>query len=102
MSSTYKSLDRPRTYKSLDRLSINCGTKRSASTHPRDRRALQGADRNVCLAAYIVSCLALVGLTVAPVVMGGFIGDAFSHAILWIVTSAMMLFFMIMLCVGCD
>ena len=91
-----------RTYKSLERLRVNCGTKRPAPIDPQARRALQGVDRKTCLAAYAVSCLALVGLTVAPVVMGGFIGDAFSHAILWIVASAMMLFFMIMLCVRCD
>jgi hypothetical protein len=87
------------TSRSLERLR---GTKRPAPIHPHARRALQGADRDLCLAAYIVTTLLFCGLTVAPFVMGGFIFDAMSHAILWLVSSTMMLFFMFMLCVGCD
>ena len=102
MNCTTRSLDRPRTYKSLDRLHTFTRTKRPEPWQPQARRALQGADRDLCLAAYIVTTLLFCGLTVAPFIMGGFIFDAFSHAIMWLVSSATMLFFMFMLCVGCD
>lgn len=102
MSYTTRSLDRPRTYKSLDRLRAFNRTKRPEPWQPQARRALQGADRDICLAAYIVTTLIFCGLTVAPFIMGGFIVDAFAHAVMWMVAAGMMLFFMMMLCVGCD
>lgn len=103
MNCTTRSLDRPRTYKTLDRLHTFNRTKRPEPWHPHARRALQGADRDLCLAACIVTTLLFCGLTVAPFVMGGFIlGDVFHHALLWLVSSMSMLFFMFMLCVGCD
>ena len=91
-----------RTQRSLERLRVNCGTKRPAPIYPHANRALQGADRDLCLAAYIVTTLLFCGLTVAPFVLGGFIVDAFAHAIMWMVAAGMMLFFMMMLCVGGD
>jgi len=90
------------TTRSLDRLRAFNRTKRPEPWQPQARRALQGADRDLCLAAYIVTTLLFCGLTVAPFVMGGFIFDALSHAIMWLTASAFMLFFMFMLCVGCD